>query len=71
MPEPLHLREQLIFGQDAVVDQAAGRPFEQGSGALPREQQSKLFLLEKRLGRRPTEAEAQAHLRKPETGTSR
>jgi hypothetical protein len=42
--EALSLTERATFGHDAVRCPTTGRVFEQGSGALPHEQQTALFV---------------------------
>jgi hypothetical protein len=57
--EPLNGAEKATFGHDAQRSPVTGRPYESGSGALPRELQDKLVAAEAAAGRRLSEPEAQ------------
>ena len=61
--EPLGVLERRVFGDDATRDETSGRPYEQGHGSLPRDQQAAIFAKEAQLGRTLYQGEAQAVLR--------
>lgn len=50
--EPLSLTERAVFGADAVRCKVTGRVYEQGSGALPHEEQTKLFIRQAEIAKR-------------------
>jgi transposase len=56
MIEPLSLTERAVFGVDARKCGQTGRVFEQGSGALPEAEQTKMFLRQAELDKRKAEA---------------
>jgi hypothetical protein len=67
-PEPLSLTEKATFGHDAVRDPESGRVFQQGEGALPREQQALLFAAEAKKGGPLSNFEAQMVLQQVRAG---
>jgi hypothetical protein len=50
--EPLSLTEKAVFGADAVRCKVTGRVYEQGSGALPHEEQTRLFVRQAEIAKR-------------------
>jgi len=56
--EPIHVSEERVYGAGAERCEITGRIFENGSGALPREQQTAMFLREAAVARdMPSEGE--------------
>jgi hypothetical protein len=52
-------QDMLVFGTGAERDEATGRYFERGSGALPRQEQTAMFLRQQAVERdRPKEGDA-------------
>lgn len=53
--EPLSLNEQRVFGLDAQRCAVTGRVYEMGSGALPHEEQTRLFVRQGEIAKRQAE----------------